>query len=737
MMSRFCILLMSLMLFWNHQSWGQSTVVQLNTEMFASHERLFLSELDGWIFRTGHNQSWSNIIIDETAWRAFRPNQLSAEMEDETGRLEGWFRLKITLDESFERLPLTISRDLWAATDVYVDGKLLHSFGDTGDPYKAYNPILKSPTPLALEIGKEYVLAMHFVDYEATIMQRELRLKPHNLKNLLSLSGPEYLNYLDRSVKTAYIFGSLSIGLSVLLFVLFWYLCFLNPKQTIFKLIAWLVTFVMLGSIAMYFHSFFEISYLVEKIRFLLLINVQAIATIFGLIILEWMLIKRISRWSIVILAALLITNSPAHLFSISAPFGIAFTTMLFYYGNLLYKNWKSIKGAQWSVVIGVVLATVATLFYIIIHKYLLDFYNEYDKPIISLANLIQPLFLLGFVSARLNESLREVYEEGQKVLKVSEEKKELLANQNVVLEQQVSERTAALNQSLENLKSTQNQLIHSEKMASLGELTAGIAHEIQNPLNFVNNFSDLNKELLDELKEAVAQNDQEEVADLIKNLEANETKITHHGKRAEEIVKSMLQHSRTGSGKKELTDINLLADEYLRLAYHGLRAKDKSFNADFKANLDPSLPKISVVPQDIGRVLLNLINNAFQAVSQKSAKGHPEALEGPQADKDDSFDRLKMTSMNERQPTVVVSTKRLEKAIQITVSDNGTGIPENIKDKIFQPFFTTKAAGEGTGLGLSMSYDIVTKGHNGTLTMQSEEGKGTTFIITLPITQT
>ncbi len=262
-----------------------------------------------------------------------------------------------------------------------------------------------------------------------------------------------------------------------------------------------------------------------------------------------------------------------------------------------------------------------------------------------------------------------------------------------------------AMEKAYADIQSTQTQLNHSEKMASLGELTAGIAHEIQNPLNFVNNFSDLNKELLEELKDAVAQNDQEEVVALIKDLSENETKINHHGKRAEEIVKSMLQHSRTGSGEKEWTDINALADEYLRLSYHGLRAKDESFNADFKAELDPDLPKVSVISQDIGRVILNLINNAFHAV--KGVKN----------------------------PQVIVSTKLLASSqVQITVTDNGLGIPDSIKEKIFQPFFTTKPTGEGTGLGLSMSYDIVTKGHGGTIAVKSEVGKGTRFIIQIPI---
>jgi signal transduction histidine kinase/ligand-binding sensor domain-containing protein len=253
-------------------------------------------------------------------------------------------------------------------------------------------------------------------------------------------------------------------------------------------------------------------------------------------------------------------------------------------------------------------------------------------------------------------------------------------------------------------LKSTQAQLIHAEKMASLGELTAGIAHEIQNPLNFVNNFSELNKEMLEELREEAEKGDLEEVKALTKDVIANEEKITHHGKRADAIVKGMLAHSRTNSGEKVETDINALADEYLRLSYHGLRAKDHGFNAEFKTDFDPNLPKVKVIPQDIGRVLLNLINNAFQACTERS-----------------------------RSALVTVSTKNLGDKIKISVSDNGPGIPENIKDKIFQPFFTTKPTGQGTGLGLSLSYDIV-KAHGGELRVNSNADEGATFFIHLPI---
>jgi signal transduction histidine kinase/ligand-binding sensor domain-containing protein len=277
------------------------------------------------------------------------------------------------------------------------------------------------------------------------------------------------------------------------------------------------------------------------------------------------------------------------------------------------------------------------------------------------------------------------------------------------------------LEQAHKNLQSTQSQLIHAEKMASLGELTAGIAHEIQNPLNFVNNFSEVNKELIGELKQAMEKNDLKEIEAILKDLDENEGKVITHGKRAEGIVKSMLQHSRGSTGEKELTDINILADEYLRLAYHGFRAKEKTFNATFKTELDPNLPKISVVPQDIGRVLLNLINNAFQAVSSVAS-----AKEGRSSFAEATEDIL-------YKPEVIVSTRKNGASIEISVKDNGPGIPEQVRDKIFQPFFTTKPAGQGTGLGLSLSYDIV-KAHGGSLEAISNEGEGSEFIIQLPV---
>jgi len=273
------------------------------------------------------------------------------------------------------------------------------------------------------------------------------------------------------------------------------------------------------------------------------------------------------------------------------------------------------------------------------------------------------------------------------------------------------------LENTLASLRSTQSQLIQSEKMASLGELTAGIAHEIQNPLNFVNNFSEVSNELISEMVDEVDKGNTHEVKIIAKDVQQNLEKILHHGKRADAIVKGMLQHSRSSSGQKEATDINALTDEYLRLAYHGLRAKDKSFNATLKTDFDKSIGNINIIPQDIGRVILNLITNAFYVVNerQKAESGKLNA-EGKMYE-----------------PTVEVSSKKINGTIEIKVADNGNGIPQKILDKIFQPFFTTKPTGQGTGLGLSLSYDIV-KAHGGELKVETKEGEGSEFVILLPV---
>jgi len=313
------------------------------------------------------------------------------------------------------------------------------------------------------------------------------------------------------------------------------------------------------------------------------------------------------------------------------------------------------------------------------------------------------------FIAYRSRKLIKEKHVLEEKVTVRTKQLSE--ANQELQEKQEeITTQRDQLSVTITDLKSTQKQLIQSEKMASLGELTAGIAHEIQNPLNFVNNFSEVSKEMIEEMKEDIDKGDINEAKLIATDIEQNLEKIIHHGKRADAIVKGMLEHSRKSSGHKELTDINELADEYLRLAYHGMRAKDKTFSAGMNTKFDGRIGKLNIIPQDIGRVLLNLFNNAFYAVTEKAK-----------------------TAGTGYKPTVTVSTKRKDDKVIITVSDNGNGIPQNITDKIFQPFFTTKPTGQGTGLGLSLSYDII-KAHEGEITVESKVGEGTEFIVSLPV---
>ena len=344
---------------------------------------------------------------------------------------------------------------------------------------------------------------------------------------------------------------------------------------------------------------------------------------------------------------------------------------------------------------------------------------EEYD----TLVDTTQGFSIIWLITFVLFARSQKITLEKERLLREEEERaKHLIEAQNVELERLVVERTAALTHqtaelraALADLRAAQAQLVQAEKMASLGELTAGIAHEIQNPLNFVNNFADVSLEMLVELREEQARQQREPTleAELLNDIAQNLQKIHHHGQRAASIVKGMLEHSRASTGERLPTNVNHLAEEYLRLAYQGLRAKDKFFNATLTTEFESTLPEVEAIGPDLGRVLLNLFSNAFYAVRQRQLKGEPGYI-----------------------PTVTVITRQVQDQVEIRVHDNGMGIPEAMRQKIFQPFFTTKPSGEGTGLGLSLSYDIVTQGHGGTLTVNSQDGKYTEFLISLPINQ-
>jgi len=373
----------------------------------------------------------------------------------------------------------------------------------------------------------------------------------------------------------------------------------------------------------------------------------------------------------------------------------------------------QNIFKAARSIVIAVAPYTIISLFVLAIKDIAPATYKDWQDV---LENIKTFAILWGIgVWLVTRRQRKELNKANEKVIE-QEQNNKVITAMKAELEIQVKERTAEITkqkEELENtlaeLKATQSQLIQSEKMASLGELTAGIAHEIQNPLNFVNNFSEVNAELIEEMKEEINKGNFEDVKIIANDIKENEGKIIFHGKRADAIVKGMLQHSRSTGGEKEPTDINALADEYLRLAYHGLRAKDKSFNATMKTNFDTSLEKINIIPQDIGRVILNLITNAFYAVTEKK-KQVGEGYE----------------------PTVTISTAKDANKVTVCVQDNGNGVPQKVLDKIFQPFFTTKPTGQGTGLGLSLSYDII-KAHGGELKVNTKEGEGARFMIILP----
>lgn len=371
-------------------------------------------------------------------------------------------------------------------------------------------------------------------------------------------------------------------------------------------------------------------------------------------------------------------------------------------------------RGLMYAVLPFILLSFLSDLFRLLFRKE----YAEIEKYV-DAAIFFSVIWMIAMLI--IEKKQRNALEKERLKTQAEEELNIKLAEQKIQLENLVEERTYEivqqkneLEKTLVELKATQNQLIHQEKLASLGELTAGIAHEIQNPLNFVNNFSEVNAELVDELHIAIHEGNLNEIKSIAKAIKDNEQKIMYHGKRADVIVKSMLHHSRSSSGINEPTDINDLVEEYLRLAYHGFRAKDKSFNAKVITEFDENIGKINIIPQDIGRVILNLITNAFYAVTERKKHSQSELVE-------------------DYEPTVSINTKKINAKVEIKVKDNGNGIAQKILDKIFQPFFTTKPAGQGTGLGLSLSYDII-KAHGGELKVKTKEKEGSEFIIQLRI---
>lgn len=696
-----------------HHCTAQDTTILLKPDMYDKAVQVFnIDEIEGWIFKEGNDTAWAKKDIEVNGWKRFRPVEFSAKQADKTGRAAGWFRIKIKLDASLGDIPLGIDLSTWVASDIYINGELKTSSGNTGQNGKPYQPpasLHSHPKPVYLYPGNEYLIAMYVVDYLAPLPPRRLKSENRWDTHLINITGPNYFSTVIKTIVKWNSYTTLWFSVCAILSLLFWLLAYQNPNEKNLRLIAACTSFFALNMLFLSVRQFGDnISYTKAMVCTYLSGLFFTLYTLLMPLILAKIFKRKITRvlkiflvvYFVISIAGLFLADD---IWDITALF--ALVTVCIYY---IISSRKTMKGPSRAIAAGLLLSLLwALLFFFLVAKYQSPLF-PYSPLIVTAMYLSFPLSLLVYVAMRFKEIMNEVRQNAEQVVRLSEEKKEQALKQRKLLEEEVARQTVELRNSLENLKLTQSQLIQSEKMASLGELTAGIAHEIQNPLNFVNNFSDVNRELTAELEQEIDKGNYTDAKAIAKDIRDNEEKINHHGKRADAIVKGMLQHSRSSSGQKEPTDINALCDEYLRLAFHGLRAKDKSFNAKFETHLDETVGKINVMPQDIGRVVLNLINNAFYAVSERKKNGETDY-----------------------EPMVIVTTKKEGEKVLIGIKDNGTGIPQKVLDKIFQPFFTTKPTGQGTGLGLSLSYDIV-KAHGGELKVETREGEGTEFTINL-----
>ncbi len=703
-----------------------------------SLKSIFLSE--DLKYHSGDDPLWAKKDFDDTDWTDLYVNFQIAELVKTDWEGIGWFRKKFKIDASLHNQAIAFTMIQNGASEFYLNGKLIKSFGtikSDSTKEELFNP-QATPFIVVLDTSAIQVVAIRLSNQNLQKLAVRYPIIAENDIFSFWVKAPEYSiesKVSSEQYTAEYIFILAFFLAFTILHLLLFFFYSKGKENLYFALFTGSVAFLEVANILFYTsHSGSEGVMLIISLGTLF----GTLAMLGYVFFLYAIFYEKMPRqfWLLVGLGVLI------GVFFMS-PFA---SRKFFYYVLFPFVLLLTVEGLRViilairrkkrnSLIIGIgVILFFCSIMIIPLNSMIPDLIpNLMVSRIIGFIGFISLPFTMSIYLAResaktkadLENQVVQVQELSEKALEQEKREAELrIENAKKELELQKAAELKSAYENLEaahqKLKSTQVQLIQAEKMASLGELTAGIAHEIQNPLNFVNNFAEVNKELIAELKEEIEKGNLDEAFEIANDIQSNEEKINHHGKRADSIIKGMLQHSRTSSGQKELTDINALADEYLRLAYHGLRAKDKSFNANFKLEAAGNLPKINVIPQEIGRVLLNLINNAFFSVSEKAKQN----IEG-------------------YKPEVIVRTNYANDKIEIRVIDNGTGIPESVKEKIFQPFFTTKPSGQGTGLGLSMSYDIITKGHGGDLTVETNLNDdlptgeaATTFIITLPLTQ-
>ena len=670
-----------------------------------------------WKWHAGDIADWAKNSFDDSKWEAIDPSIVIPELQPGISKQPLWLRLKFSTKNIKKSLILSIKQS--GATEIFLNNYKIHSFGsiDTlNSKIKSYDP---NGAYITLPIDSaENVLAIRY-HFEKEVRYKSVFDSRFPLFSARVFSDRTAIES-DKN-KSAFIWEGVNIGVPLILFVVHFILfLFYSPVRANLWYSLWALCSAIGSFILLQIKMEHQIAYKNEYTLYAsVLLGLGNLALVYSL----FLLLRLKSKKLFIVFLILTLFSFIIFLSESQLSFTLSFGVSILFNLSVLYIAYSAYKQGN----IGGKYVMYSMVLYIIIWTLFIFSFDIFNIGWIADVLFHIALFCLPImISILLGIDTRNTH---TNLINVTLEKQQLLENQNQVLERQVTERTAALNKSLNDLHSTQAQLIHSEKMASLGELTAGIAHEIQNPLNFVNNFSELNNELIQdaqaELKKMIHPEPAisiEPIQEILDDIKINSEKIHIHGHRASSIVKNMLEHSRVSTGEKSEVDLNVLCEEYIRLSYQGMRSKNpqdaqrtpgaahKDFFADYKTNLDPDLPKIRVVAQDIARVLLNLCNNAFYAVDLQRKKS------------DESF-----------KPLVTLATQCLDNKIQIMITDNGPGIPDSLKDKIFQPFFTTKPTGQGTGLGLSLAYDII-KAHGGEIKVESMQNEGTSFIITLPI---
>ncbi|GAA4457074.1 hypothetical protein GCM10023189_27240 [Nibrella saemangeumensis] len=689
----------------------------------------------GWLWHEGDNPDWANPTFDDSQWERIDPAKDIMELPQVRKAGIGWLRLHLQTDSSLvlpEALILLVRQ--MAASELYINGRFSKRFGtvspnpDQVEAVHAYFQQVSLPAP-----GESALVLAVRIAWQPGLPYNRFAAAANSLYGVTATTVSRLNSYIVyRNITNIYVFSKVGVFFILALLHVLLYIFYPPQRANLFFSISSLVFFHHWLGLGLWTNGLLTDS---GTIMYLGLIRallypvgyVFLVTALYSAYAFARSIYYRISLITCVLLAVIYWTDYQNGVLWIEIGSTIVMTAEALRVTVVAVR--KKQRGAT-IILIGMVLSLIGlSLRYLLmftplfISRFPFSVAQIYSNSFETFGTLCIPLSLsvylateFAFTSKSLAAQLAAVKLLSAQTLAQEQEKQLMLTQQNETLESKVTERTAQLQQSLDTLKTTQAQLIQKEKMASLGELTAGIAHEIQNPLNFVNNFAEVSVEMTEELRENLQKGNITNAVELSEGLGENMSYIVENGKRAASIVRSMLEHSRSSSGERRPTNLNELAEEYLKLAYHGIRAQDPDFQVQLCTQFDDKLQLVTVAPQDIGRVLLNLYNNAFYAVRQK------------QQQQDNGRDSAVY------QPQVTVSIRADQDAIALYVKDNGTGIPSTIVDKIYQPFFTTKPTGQGTGLGLSLSYDIITRGHGGDMRVESCEGEGTEFVIHIPL---